>query len=419
MQKGKSETAVHMMKQIALAVTLFLTGAQLFAQQSGPAESSAARGQAEELNAPEALEFIFSNLGPRSDPYNTEALWLPVAGKDSSTDPEQWQAVRFSPKVDVQAKVLTAALQYVSGVREVKLGLYDNNDILNTVGTLLPGGEGSTTEIPDLDDCCQLAKVTLGGEGVTLFAHQLYWLVASTSDSAQDFTGRWRLSRLALSGTFSPGFPWRNLPGQWPAAEIRGTRLQGANPTNMAKAPELPSRIETPAAKVTIFTNLGSATDRYLASAFNGSVVAGRDSTSQPEIWQALPFTPRRDVHATTLAAAIGWISGTRKVDLSLYSDSGGTVGTPLPGAQGSTTDIPDAGACCEVARVKFAQPVALSSGVQYWCVASPDETAEDFTGLWQHSILAVRAYNQPEFFTGWTSVSGDWLAAEIRGTNP
>jgi hypothetical protein len=63
---------------------------------------------------------------------------------------------------------------------------------------------------------------------------------------------------------------------------------------------------------------------------------------------------------------------------------------------------------------------VALQAGVQYWLVASPDnESAPDFFGQWQDSILAVRAYKQPEFFIGWTDVIGGWLAAEIRGTNP
>ena len=92
-----------------------------------------------------------------------------------------------------------------------------------------------------------------------------------------------------------------------------------------------------------------------------------------------------------------------------------------MPGGQGSTTDIPESGVCCEMAKVKLpGAGVALQGQVQFWLVASPDnKIAPDFFGEWQHSILAVHAYNHPEFFTGWTSLSGDWLAAEIRGTNP
>lgn len=408
---------------LTTAIVSLACGA-VFAHQIGLAESPQAIAPYDAVDVPEALEIIFSNLGPRDNPYNTgPANVLFVAGKSSTTDAEQWQAVRFSPKVDVQATVLTAAVGYVSGTKLVNLGLYDNNDILNTVGTLLPGGQGSTTEIPDVDACCQLARVTLADGGVTLFAGELYWLVVSPDNvNGSTFTGRWHLSNLASSAGMAPPLPWQNLPGQWPAAEIRGTTLQTAEP---GRAPPSSghffSETNTSAANAIIFANLDRISTAGLYNVFAGSVVAGKDSTSQPEVWRALPFTPRRDMHAKTLAAAIGYIFGTKKINLGLYSDSAGTVGTPLPDGQGSTTDIPDSGVCCELAKVRLpGAGVALQAGVQYWLVASPDnEIAPDFTGLWQHSNLALRAYKQPEFFIGWTSVSGDWPAAEIRGTNP
>ena len=412
------------MKQIAWMMMVFLAGTVVFAQQSAPGQSTQPVASYDEGNAPEALDVIFSNLGPsRDDLYNSDAQALPVAGKDASNDTEQWLAIRLTPPADVQASVLAAAVSWVSGDRLVRIGLYDNNDILNTVGDPLPGGEGSTTDIPDFGfgACCQLAKVTLP-EPITLNQGVSYWLVVSPDDtSGSTFAGRWYVSNLALSAGMAPPLPWQNLAGQWPAAEVRGTILQTAEANHAAKVTEPPSSpAEATAANVTIFSNL----DRigpilYLYGL--GSVVAGKDSTSQPEVWRALPFTPRRDVHVTTLAAAIGWIAGTRKIDLGLYSDSDGTVGAPLPGAQGSTTDIPDSGVCCELAKVRLSGTgVALQAGVQYWLVASPDnENAPDFTGLWQDSDLALRAYKQPEFFIGWTDVSGGWLAAEIRGTNP
>jgi hypothetical protein len=394
---------------------LSLACGAVFAQQIGSAESPQAIAPYE-VDAREALEVIFSNLGPsRDDLYSTNSQAFLVEGNSVSTLTETWQAVRFTPKVDVQARVLAAAIGYVSGTRLVNLGIYTNNDITHSVGDPLPGGQGSITQIPDFGECCQLAKVTLDGQGVTLTAGTLYWLVASPDNvNAPTFEGRWHLSNFALSAGMAPPLPWQNLVGQWPAAEIRGTRLQTAKPDQAAKLPELPS------SGTTIFTNLDRA-GAILYLYGTGFVVAGRDSTSQPEVWGALPFRPRVDVHAKTLAAAIGYEAGTRLVNLGIYSDSGGTVGTPLPGAQGSTTDIPDSGVCCELTKVRLPGPgIALQAGVQYWLVASPDnENAPDFTGLWQHSNLAVRAYKEPEFFTPWTSLSGWWSAAEIRGTNP
>ena len=63
--------------------------------------------------------------------------------------------------------------------------------------------------------------------------------------------------------------------------------------------------------------------------------------------------------------------------------------------------------------------PVALSAG-HYWLVASPDNVeAPTFKGLWRVSNVALSAYQEPENFTNWTDIGGDWLAAEIRGTSP
>ena len=411
------------MKQIAWMAVVFLAGTVVFAQQSAPADSAAAIDSYDAGEAADTLQVIFSNLGPsRDDLYNLNSAGaFFVAGKDASVHTEEWEAVRFSPKVDVQAKVLAAAVSYVSGEKLVRIGLYDNNDILNTVGDPLPGGEGSTTDMPDFGDCCHLAKVTLP-EPITLNQGVSYWLVVSPDNTnAPSFQGRWYLSNFAATAGMAPPLPWQNLAGQWPAAEVRGTTLQTTEPGKAANLPELPSsEANATAANVTIFTNL-DRTGSQLYIPGIGSTIAGDNSSSSVEVWRALPFTPKRDVHAKMLAAAIGWTSGTKKINLGIYSDSGGTVGTPIAGGQGSTTDIPNTGVCCELAKVRLpGTGVALIGGIQYWLVASPDNVnAPDFTGVWQDSNLALRAYQQPEFFIGWTDVSGGWLAAEIRGTNP
>ena len=94
------------------------------------------------------------------------------------------------------------------------------------MGTLLPGGQGSTTQIPDSGDCCGLTQVKLQGAGVALTAGTQYWLVASTDDvNAADFEGRWRFSTLAVSAYTQPRnlINWNSFDGYWLAAEIQGT----------------------------------------------------------------------------------------------------------------------------------------------------------------------------------------------------
>lgn len=96
-------------------------------------------------------------------------------------------------------------------------------------------------------------------------------------------------------------------------------------------------------------------------------------------------------------------------------------MGTPLPDGQASTTESPDLGDCCELTEVRLpGVGIDLTAGTQYWVVASPDNAhAPTFSGAWQQTSLAVRAYKQPEQGIGWTSLSGIWPAAEIRGTSP
>lgn len=136
-------------------------------------------------------------------------------------------------------------------------------------------------------------------------------------------------------------------------------RTELPKPHQSSSAPES-------ASDATIFTNIGhGALNRYVAGP--GVLVTGDDVPFEPEIWEALPFTPKTDVHVTVLSAAIGYYSGTKKVNLGIYSDSSGTVGAPLPGDQGSTSDIPDTGDCCQLTTVTLpGAGVSLTGGVQY-----------------------------------------------------
>ena len=379
----------------------------------------------EAAEAAGAPDVIFSNLdslpGARFNNIDTLAA-RPVAGRQAGPDQtEEWTAVRFIPETDVQVKVLEAAIGYISGDKLVNLGIYTNDDTLNTVGDPLPGAEGATRKIPDLGDCCQLAKVNLEGEGVTLTGGTIYWLVASPDDvHGPTFHGAWQVSNFGKSADRPPPFMWGPQPGKWPAARILGTRLQSKTPVADISVAASTYNKSDSNGDVVIFSNLGpNASERYLSAAT--AEVIGNDVAFQPEVWSAFPFTPKADVHATTLAAAIGWVQGTREVELSLYTDDDGVPGAPLPGGQGSTTDIPDTGDCCKLAKVSLpGLGVALQGGVQVWLVASPDNmNAPDFLGFWQTSSVAFAAYQEPELLTNWTSFTGGWLATEVRGTKP
>ena len=164
-----------------------------------------------------------------------------------------------------------------------------------------------------------------------------------------------------------------------------------------------------------IFSSFGpSATNAYNAT--TGYYVLGpNNSVGLGEQWIAIPFTPQKNSHATLLQAGIGWISGAEIVDIGLYSDSGGTVGTLL--ASGAATKMPAFGACCSAANVTI-PATALTAGMQYWLVATTDDTnAPDFTGVFMASNGSTIAYDPA--LAGWFNFSGNVPAAAVHGTEP
>jgi hypothetical protein len=376
----------------------------------------------DESDTTDASEIIFSNLTPSAgDLYNDDKnVALTIAGVSAPGKDEEWFAVEFTPKFDVQAKVLEAAIGYTSGTRRVKLGLYNNDRFTQSVGRPVQNGEGSTSQIPNLGSCCQLARVTLPGQGANLKGKKHYWLVGSTDDqNAPTFLGGWHLSNVAQTEYSLAGAPWATDAGAWPAAQIRGTRLESSDSSEPANHTVITHAMSPPLVGSIIFTNLGPNPSKLYING-GGFYVAGNKAADVSELWEALPFNVTAAVHAKTLAAAIGYISGTKKVNLGIYSDDAGSVGTLLPGGQGSTTDIPDWDVCCGLAQVTLpGAGVSLGPG-RYWLVASPDDvTAPDFEGLWQMSSLAFDAVRYPENLGNWYTLSSLWLAAEITGTNP
>jgi hypothetical protein len=168
-------------------------------------------------------------------------------------------------------------------------------------------------------------------------------------------------------------------------------------------------------ANITIFTNLGpSPTNLYNALA-GGYYVSGSSAADTTEQWISIPFTNKVADHATQIQAAIGYISGTKKVNLGLYTDNAGVVGTML--AQVSTTRIPVFGVCCQVVQVNI-PATALTANTQYWVVASVDDVAApDFEGAWQPSNTAN--FGADEAQGGWFAASNLWPGVAVKGTNP
>jgi len=144
--------------------------------------------------------------------------------------------------------------------------------------------------------------------------------------------------------------------------------------------------------------------------------MVGNDVDLYVEEWWAIPFTPKTDVQATMIKAAIADAPSLPPIiDLGIYSESGGLPGAPLTGGQGTATNVPVSGDCCDFATARL-PGAALSRNVQYWLVGSPNVNAEKFMGIWQPSTNNDWAVLMPEQSSIWTGYTGDWLAAQIIG---
>lgn len=177
--------------------------------------------------------------------------------------------------------------------------------------------------------------------------------------------------------------------------------------TAMQKAPSSAPQV--------IFSNMGPSKTNAYNDTTGYYILGPNNSVGLSEQAIGVPFTPKTASHVSQLLVAVQWISGTKLVNVGLYSDAGGTVGSALATAQSSA--IPAFGSCCQVVDVTIPS-TAVSGGTQYWIVASSDDTnAPDFTGVFDASNLANIAGDVGQ--TGWFSFTTNTPAAAARGTIP
>jgi len=172
---------------------------------------------------------------------------------------------------------------------------------------------------------------------------------------------------------------------------------------------------KTPSALKVIYSNIGPNASNAYNDTTGYYILGPNNSVGLSEQAIGQPFTPRTASHVSELLVGVQWISGTKLVNVGLYSDSGGTIGTLLASAQSSA--IPTFGTCCQVVDVTIPS-TAVSGGTQYWIVAWPDDTnAPDFTGVFVASNLANIAGDVGD--TGWFSFTTNTPAAAAKGTIP
>jgi hypothetical protein len=95
-----------------------------------------------------------------------------------------------------------------------------------------------------------------------------------------------------------------------------------------------------------------------------GNTISGPSSFFGEAYGAAEQVIPTSSGSATSLTAAVGYVSGSKSVTLTLYADNGNTPGAEL--ASGTGTSNTEFGACCGVVTAKI-KKTKLAKGTAYW----------------------------------------------------
>jgi hypothetical protein len=170
---------------------------------------------------PDVTISIAKNLGPTGNSYVIDNGWLVTGASDPTFGGPFSVGIQFRPTVNCHATILTAAITYFEGTKNLRLGIYSSN--LGAVGTLIQ--DGATTNIPNFGTCCTLSKVTLSGGGAALTAGTDYFLVATAGSADEalvwDFVPP--VGGGANGQSFNAGLGWDAEWTYYGAYQVKGT----------------------------------------------------------------------------------------------------------------------------------------------------------------------------------------------------
>jgi hypothetical protein len=176
---------------------------------------------------------------------------------------------------------------------------------------------------------------------------------------------------------------------------------------------------EADSSLATIYSNLGPRKSAYNGG--GGFVVSG-PASEFGQNFDALPFTPAANSTVTEIRIPLTYFgSGANQVNLSLYTDVGGTPGTIIAGPH-TFKNLPAFGTCCTLANWHLKSGVSVTAATQYWVVADTPATGigSDTEVIWDDQApIYPEAFNEGDG-EGWLPFNGDqFLAGAVLGVVP
>ena len=138
-----------------------------------------------------------------------------------------------------------------------------------------------------------------------------------------------------------------------------------------------------------------------------GDTISGPDSIIGATYWDAIPFTPSTNITASKVQAAVGYVTGTNSVALSLNADNGGLPGNVL--ATADSNNLGTFGDCCQLASAGGnSGGIPLTAGTQYWFVVYTDTNSQGTWDAWAFNSTDMRDYPFAFYSNGvWTATEG------------
>ena len=161
-----------------------------------------------------------------------------------------------------------------------------------------------------------------------------------------------------------------------------------------------------------IYNNISrNETGRY--NCCTGYTISGPDSPIGQTYADAMPFTPAVNDTIRKILVAVGYVTGTNGVTVSINEDAGG-----LPGNALETFDkagLQQFGSCCIVETVDARIPVA--AGTQYWVVVATSVDTSDTWDAWNLNVTDQTSQPFAFFNNGvWEPTSGILAAFAVLG---
>ena len=146
-----------------------------------------------------------------------------------------------------------------------------------------------------------------------------------------------------------------------------------------------------------------------------GYTITGSGSIVGEQFADGMPFTPSVNATVTHIGVAVGWVTGTNEVTVTLNADNGGLPGSVL--GTFNISSLPSFGSCCSV-EVESLSGVPVNAGTQYWVVVQSTTPTNDTWAAWNDND--TNETNQPFAFQQagvWGASQGILGAFGVAGT--